>query len=100
MTFHETIKEAATSGLGAFTDRGTFKGTWKTGPAPLRDFVISGIETITVVTSTGSTTTQVQFVKIPIPFPVKVVSLNCEQLMFRACPSGVGASETLTETMS
>jgi hypothetical protein len=99
MTFHEYIKETI-PGLGTSTGHGTFKGTWTTGPAPMRNFVISGIETIKVVTSSGSITTQVQFVKAPILFPVKVVSLDCAQLFLKPCPNGVSASEVVTETVS
>jgi len=102
ITFHETLKEGAIAGVGAFTDYATFKGTWTTGPGILAQkvFVVSGFETLTTKTSSGSKTVHVQLIKIPLDIPVKVAKLDCAQILYRAWPSGVRASETVTETIS
>jgi hypothetical protein len=66
ITFHETLKEVAIADVEAFSDHITFNGTWTTGPGLLAQnvFIVSGFETLTSKTSSGSTTVLVQLIKI------------------------------------
>lgn len=89
-------EEWFSTGQVAFTENGTITGTWTTGSTG--DFVVTGIETLTVVTSSGTTTTRTQWTGLDLGIPVKTVSLTCQQIYGTACPSGVKASETITET--
>jgi hypothetical protein len=96
LTLRAFSEEWTTSGEVAITEHGLIKGTWTTGSTG--DFMISGIEILTLATPTTTATIRTHLTNDDSEVPVKTFSLDCEQIFGKACPSGVSASESVTET--
>jgi hypothetical protein len=98
ITLRLSLQEWTSSGQIVLTERGMIKGTWTTGSDG--DFIVTGIETISAVTPTGSATVRTHITAEDSGIQVKPLSLNCRQIYQMSCPAGVRASETVTETTS